>query len=99
MATFTPASPMMVSTGDILGLAGGSGTTCAWSGGGTPLDDMTDFFGALAENPGDAYSVLGSGPFAVDVGATLVATEDSAVTTTVQPGTVAAGGSACWPRR
>jgi Domain of unknown function DUF11/PASTA domain len=94
VATFTPASPMMVSTGDILGIGGGSGVTCYWSGGSTPLDDVGDIFGALSEDPGDAFSTLGSGPFAVNVAATLVATEDSAVTTTVEPGSIAAGGAA-----
>jgi hypothetical protein len=94
VATFTPASPMMVSTGDILGIIGDSSVTCYWSGGSTPLDDVTDIFGAVSDNPGDAFSVLGSGPFAVNVAATLVATEDSAITTAVQPGTVASGGAA-----
>jgi hypothetical protein len=95
VATFTPASPMMVSSGDILGLAGGTHVTCDWSGGSTPLTDVTDIFGTVSVNPGDAFSSLGSGPFeAVDLAATLVATEDSAVTTAVQPGTVAAGGEA-----
>jgi hypothetical protein len=94
VATFTPASPMMVSTGDILGIIAGSGVTCYWSGGSTPLDDEADIFGALSEAPGDAYSTLGSGPFAVNVGATLVATEDSAVTTTLNPSAVAAKGVA-----
>jgi Domain of unknown function DUF11/PASTA domain len=94
VATFTPASAMMVSTGDILGLVGGSGVTCYWSGGSTPLDDVSYIFGTTVVNPGDAFSPLTSGPFAVNVAATLVASEDSAVTTAVEPGSVAAGGAA-----
>jgi Domain of unknown function DUF11/PASTA domain len=94
VATFTPASPMMVSDGDILGIIAGSNVMCYWSGGSTPTDDEANIFGALSEDPGDAYSSLGSGPFAVNVDATLVATEDSAVTTTADPSTVSAGGVA-----
>jgi hypothetical protein len=95
VATFTPASPMMVAAGDILGLVGDSSATCYWSGGSTPGGDVTGIFGAVSENPGDAFSLLGSGSNSViNVAATLVATEDSAVTTGVQPGSVAAGGAA-----
>jgi hypothetical protein len=93
VATFTPASPMMVSTGDILAVAGAAGTTCAWSGGDTPSGDLSDVFAEVSETPGDAFSTLASGPFAVDLAATLVATEDSAVSTAVQPSNVAAGGA------
>jgi hypothetical protein len=92
VATFTPASPMMVSMGDILGIGGVSGATCYWTGGSTPLTDVMDIFGTLVLSPGEVVSSAGRGPLAVNVAATVVATEDSAVTTTVQPGTVAAGG-------
>jgi hypothetical protein len=94
VATFTPASPLMVSDGDILGIAGGSGATCYWTSGSTPLTDATDIFGTLALNPGVVLDSGGRGPFATDIAATLVATEDSAVTTAVQPGSAPAGGLA-----
>jgi hypothetical protein len=91
-AIFTPTAPMMVSSGDILALSGDSGATCYWTGG--PLDDSTDIFGVLSEKPGDAYSSLAAGPtYAVNVSATLVATEDSAVATAVEPHSLGAGGA------
>jgi Domain of unknown function DUF11/PASTA domain len=91
VATFTPASPMMVSAGDILGLSGASTVNCAW----TALGYTGEIFAADPVTPADVFSPLTSGPLAVAVAATVASTEDSAITTAVLPGgTVPAGGAA-----
>jgi hypothetical protein len=94
VATFAPASPMMVSAGDIIGIGGVSGANCIWTGGSTPLTNVVDIFGTLVLSPGVAVASGGRGPLAVNVAATVVATEDSAVTTSVQPGNVTTAGLA-----
>jgi uncharacterized repeat protein (TIGR01451 family) len=101
VATFTPASPMMVAAGDVLGLAGSTNSpniTCAWistghgNGGGTLLDQGLLMVGSPL-SPGDVFSPLTNGSLAVTVSATLVATEDSAVTTAVKPAAATAGSA------
>ena len=94
VSSFTPASPMMVSAGDVFAIGGVSGANCSWTGGSTPLTNVIDIFGALVLTPGEVVASAGRGPLAVNVAATVVATEDSAVTTTEQPTNVAAGGLA-----
>jgi hypothetical protein len=94
VATFTPASPIMASAGDVLGISGVSGATCYWTSGSTPLTDQTSLFGTLVLSPGVVLGAGGTGPFAVNLAATVVSSEDSAVTTAVQPRTVTAGGLA-----
>ncbi len=47
-----------------------------------------NLFGTLVLSSGEIVAPGGSGPLAANVAATVVATEDSAVTTTVQPGDV-----------
>jgi hypothetical protein len=92
VATFTPKTPMLVSAGDILGLAGGTGATCSWfESGGT---NQTQFLAAGVTTLGQVFSPLGAVPGAVNVSATISAVEDSSVTTTLQPSTVSAGGTA-----
>jgi hypothetical protein len=94
VATFTPASPVMASSGDILGIIGNSGANCFWTGGSTPLTGVTNLLGALSVNPGETFAPLGAAPFAVNLAATLVSSEDSAVSTTVTPRTIACGAIA-----
>jgi hypothetical protein len=91
VATFTPASPMMVSAGDVLGLEGDATVDCAWAA----LGYTGEIILADPTTPGDVVDPLTTGPLAVDVAATIVSTEDSAVTTAVQPeGIAPAGGAA-----
>jgi hypothetical protein len=85
---------MMASSGDILGIIGNPGANCFWTGGSTPLTGVTNLIGAISVNPGEAFAPLGAGPFAVNLAATLVSSEDSAVTTTVTPRTIAGGAIA-----
>src|ERR1700760_846939 len=83
VATFTPASPVMASAGDILGIVGDKGATCAWSGGATPLAGVTNLIGVInstgliALSPGEVVKSFGAAPFAVNLAATLVSSEDS----------------------
>jgi hypothetical protein len=100
VATFTPASPLMASAGDVLGIVGDAGATCAWVGGSTPLTSVTNLIGVFNStglvtlSPGEVSKSLGTGPLAVNLAATLVSSEDSAVTTTVTPGTITGGAIA-----
>jgi hypothetical protein len=93
VATFIPATPMMVPSGDVLGISGGADTTCAWIGGAS-LSVTGDLFAADPVAVGDAFSPLATSGLIVTVAATVVSTEDSAVTTAVKPAAPLAGGAA-----
>jgi hypothetical protein len=103
IATFTPATPMMVSDGDVLGISGGSqnsSTTCAWAAP-SALGDTSNLLGSLGQpTVGEAYKPISAENvqnvpgLQENFAATEVATEDSAVTTSAQPQTVAAGSDA-----
>jgi len=103
VATFTPTSPMMVSAGDVLGLTGGQASTlggpspspnlkCGWIDAGTIGDQGIIALGSPL-TVGDVFSPLSPGPLAVTVSATVVSTEDNAVTTAVQPSAATAGSA------
>jgi hypothetical protein len=98
VVTFTPANPMMVSDGDALGVAGGttassSTTVCGWtSTGGFSFTGA--ILGSLAPTVGEAYEPLLQASIQANFSATVVANEDSSVTTTAQPATVSAGSDA-----
>jgi hypothetical protein len=93
VATFIPATPMMVPSGDVLGISGGADTTCAWIGGAS-LSVTGDLFAADPVAVGDAFSPLATSGLIVTVAATVVSAEDSAVTTAVKPAAPLAGGAA-----
>jgi uncharacterized repeat protein (TIGR01451 family) len=95
VATFTPTSTMMVSAGDVLGLAGSSSSPdvrCLWISAGTIADQGELLLGSPL-SAGDVFTPLETGPLAVTVSATVVAAEDSAVTTAARPGTATAGSA------
>jgi hypothetical protein len=93
VATFTPASPMRTSEGDILAISGGADHVCFWSGGSTVADSVAAFI-ATALNPGDIFTVFAATPGgAANAAATVVSTEDSAVTTTALPSSGPAGST------
>jgi hypothetical protein len=92
VATFTPASTMMISAGDILAVNGA--VPCFWDQGGVPFGDQGNISVGLAPTAGEVISPQNGGQIAVNVAATVVATEDSAVATTVQPSAPTSGGLA-----
>ncbi len=97
LATFTPATPIAVNGGDVLGLyssaTGSSAPMCFWEGGSAPADDV----GAALSDPGgpavgQSLTVAASAPgIVVNLAATLVQQEDVGVSTTTGPANAAAG--------
>jgi uncharacterized repeat protein (TIGR01451 family) len=91
-AVFPLATPILVHSGDVLGLYGSSTATTCYYESGNETDLMS--IGYAAETaPGTTLAPIGSGgKYRVNVSAALSQSEDASLSATAQPATITAGG-------